>query len=58
MRHTLAVLDVVRRDAQAEPPGDAVQWRSSERMRTMRRVRVWLDADGQMLPRRYYEIID
>lgn len=51
-------LSVWCRDARAEPTVGATQWQASERMATVRRGRVWLDADGAMLPRRYFEIIE
>lgn len=46
------------RNARAEPRDGPIQWQSSERMATVSRARVWLDAQGEILPRRYFEIID
>ena len=51
-------LSVWCRSARAKPTDSPVQWQSSERMRAARRGRVWLDAEGEILPRRYFEIID
>lgn len=51
-------VDVPCRDARAPPHDGAVPWQSSERMRTARRARIWLNAAGEMIPRRYLEIID
>ncbi len=43
--------------ARAELPSSGIQWQAVERLRHAERGRVWLNADGGQVARRYFQIL-